>query len=124
MGAGTTELVAQVQGGITWMFRVRTVNADGESAWVDSAPPVFVSPTKPGAPRGVSAVAGDESATVSWTAPADDGGSPITYYSVNAYEGDSDVVFTTVNVEDLSEPLSVVVPGLTNGSAYRFDVAA
>ena len=44
-------------------------------------------PTVPGAPTGVSAVAGDASAQVDWTAPASDGGSPITDYTVTPYIG-------------------------------------
>ena len=36
----------------------------------------------PAAPTGVTAVAGDGQVTLSWTAPADDGGSPITGYVI------------------------------------------
>ena len=55
--------------------------------WVD----VLFAPSNPaqapGAPTGVSATGGQEQATVNWTAPASDGGSPITSYRVTPYIG-------------------------------------
>ena len=44
-------------------------------------------PTAPGAPTGATATAGVLSATVSWTAPASTGGSPITSYKITPYIG-------------------------------------
>ena len=44
-------------------------------------------PTAPGPPTIGTVVAGDSQATVSWTAPAFDGGSPITGYVVTPYFG-------------------------------------
>ena len=72
-------------------------------------------PTAPGSPTGVSAAAGDGSATVSWTAPAD-GGSPITAYTVTSSPGGK--------TAGTSGATSVTVPGLTNGTAYTFTVVA
>ncbi len=72
------------------------------------------SPTVPAAPSAVSAVAGDGQATVSWTAPSN-GGSPITGYTVTTSPGGA----TTP-----ASGTSVVVSGLTNGTAYTFTVTA
>jgi alpha-tubulin suppressor-like RCC1 family protein len=71
----------------------------------------------PGAPTAVSASAGDSAATVSWTAPADDGGSPITSYTVTAAPGGA-----TATVPAGST--SATMTGLANGTAYTFTVRA
>jgi Ca2+-binding RTX toxin-like protein len=69
----------------------------------------------PGAPTGVIATAGNASATVSWTAPANDGGSPITSYIVTASPGSATATTTG---------LSLTISGLVNGTSYTFRVAA
>jgi outer membrane protein OmpA-like peptidoglycan-associated protein len=69
----------------------------------------------PGAPGGVSAEAGNASATVSWTAPSSNGGSPVTGYKVTSSPG-SKSCFTST--------LSCTVHGLTNGTSYTFTVMA
>jgi hypothetical protein len=71
--------------------------------------------TAPGAPTGVLAIAGNTSATVSWNAPANNGGSPITGYTVLSSPG------------GISAPAlgtSATVIGLTAGVAYTFTVTA
>ena len=76
--------------------------------------------TAPGAPAIGTATAGDGSATVSWTPPFDDGGGAITGYSVRAFAGAA-----LVQTQLVTGPAaSAVVTGLTNGTAYTFDVAA
>lgn len=72
--------------------------------------------TVPGAPTGVTAVAGDAEAIVAWTAPGDDGGGAITGYTVTADPGGA-VCTTTGEV-------TCVVEGLDNGTSYTFTVTA
>lgn len=74
-------------------------------------PPVY----PPGAPRAVTAVAGDASATITWTAPADTGSFPITTYQVTASPGGKSC---------LSAALTCTVSGLANGASYTFTVRA
>ncbi len=78
-------------------------------------------PTAPGAPAGVTAIAGNGSANVSWTAPGS-GGSPITSYTVTPFTGTT--AQTPVTVTGNPPATSTTVTGLTNGTAYTFTVTA
>jgi hypothetical protein len=77
--------------------------------------------TVPRAPADVVAVPGDGSATVSWTAPQN-GGSPITSYTVTPYVGSTALTPTTVAGTPPST--SAAISGLTNGTTYSFTVTA
>ncbi len=75
----------------------------------------------PGAPTGVSAVPGNGQISVSWTAPADNGGLPVSGYLVSAATAGGGTTYT----ETLSSPLTgTILGGLTNGTAYNVTVAA
>jgi trimeric autotransporter adhesin len=71
--------------------------------------------TVPGAPTIGTATAGDASASVAFTAPASNGGSSITGYTVTSTPGSITATGTT-------SPISVT--GLTNSTAYTFTVHA
>ncbi len=71
--------------------------------------------TVPSAPTGASAAAGNASASVSFNAPASDGGAAITQYTVTASPGGASAT---------GSASPVAVPGLTNGVAYTFTVKA
>jgi len=71
--------------------------------------------TVPDPPTNVSASAGNGQAIVSFTAPANDGGSPITEYTVTSSPGGLTATGT-------SSPIKIT--GLTNGTAYTFTVTA
>jgi hypothetical protein len=68
----------------------------------------------PGAPTGVTATAGNSSATVSWTAPSSTGDDPITSYTVTSSGAQTCTTSTT----------SCTVSGLTPGTSYTFTVTA
>jgi hypothetical protein len=77
-------------------------------------------PTVPGAPTIGTAIAGNQSATVSWSAPASNGGSPVTGYVVTPYVG----YWPLPSVPFNSTVTTQTVTGLTNGTTYRFRVQA
>jgi hypothetical protein len=79
-------------------------------------------PSVPGAPTGVTATAGNGSATVNWTAPSSDGGSTITKYTVTPFIGST--AQTPVTVTGSPPATSTTVTGLTNGTSYTFTVTA
>ncbi len=74
----------------------------------------------PTSPTGVFAAVASGQASVSWTTPAEEGGGPITKYTVTPYIGST--AQTPVSVTALAN--SVKLNGLTNGTAYTFKVSA
>ena len=69
----------------------------------------------PASPTQITATASDSSAVVTWTAPAQDGGSPVTSYTVTATPGGA--TCTTAS-------LGCTVMGLSNRQRYTFTVTA
>jgi len=114
--SGTSPITATVTGltnGTTYSVEVRSVNAVGAGAATD---PVEVTPaTTPGTPTDVTATAGPERASVSFTAPSSDGGSAITSYTVTSAPGG-----LTATCPDSP----CVLTGLTDGTSYTFTVHA
>jgi Domain of unknown function (DUF4082)/Fibronectin type III domain len=93
--------------------------ADDTSMYLDDVSVTNSQPTTPGAPTGVTAVAGNSAATITWTAPAN-GGSAITSYAVTPYVGTVAQPATTVS----GTSTSAVISGLSNGTTYTFTVNA
>jgi hypothetical protein len=70
---------------------------------------------KPGAPTSPVATASDLQASVAFTAPASNGGTDITGYTVTSSPG---------GLTATGESSPLIVPGLTNGTSYTFTVVA
>ncbi|WP_378046558.1 S-layer homology domain-containing protein [Cohnella cellulosilytica] len=100
--------------GLPYYFKVQAKAADGqlleESGEIQAIPAIA-----PGAPTGVSATAGNGRATVSFTAPTETGGSPITGYEATAMPG---------NIKAAGSSSPITITGLTNGTSYTFTVKA
>ncbi|QQS22775.1 fibronectin type III domain-containing protein [bacterium] len=110
----TSATVTSLSNGSLYNFRVSAINAVGTGTASSTANATPSAPTAPAAPTIGTAVAGDESASVSFT-PGSNGGSTITGYTVTSSPGG----FTGTGS---SSPITV--SGLTNGVSYTFTVTA
>jgi hypothetical protein len=81
-----------------------------------------VSPEVADPPTAVGAVPGPGLATVSWSAPAWDGGSGVTSYAVTVYTGSK--IAQVVTVSGSPVPETAIVEGLATGTSYTFYVSA
>ena len=119
--------------GNIYYFNMKAFNYDTSGSRRFSEPSNMVSKllpipiVAPTPPASVSAVAGNESATVSWSSPSEGGTSAIIKYTVTAYRGntaDTGVDEVEVTGGDLysATKRTATVIGLTNGIAYRFKV--
>ena len=85
--------------------------------WRVGSGPASVAPTTPAAPTGVTATAGNAQASVSWTAPASNGFSPITGYTVTSSPPGAAASVSAATT-------TVLLTGLSNGASYSFTVTA
>lgn len=70
-----------------------------------------------------SLVAGDQQVTLSWNAPADDGGDDITGYRIQIASGGT-LNWATLVADTGTATRGYIATGLQNGESYRFRVAA
>jgi len=81
-----------------------------------------ISPEVPDPPTKVTAVPGPGLAIVGWSAPAWDGGSGVTAYTVTVYTGST--VAQVVTVSGSPAPETTIIGGLANGTSYTVLVSA
>ncbi|HEX2945915.1 MAG TPA: YDG domain-containing protein [Clostridia bacterium] len=99
--------------GTQYTFTVQAL--DSGDCIIKTAQASAIPRTVPGAPTGIAATAGNGQATVSFEAPADNGGSTITEYVVTSSPG-------SISVKGAGSPITI--SGLTNGMTYTFTVKA
>jgi uncharacterized repeat protein (TIGR03803 family) len=112
-GVGSPINVTGLTNGKTYTFTVRATNGIGDGPWSKHSNRVKPA-TIPGTPTIGTAKAGNAQATVYFKAPASNGGSRITSYTVTPSEGQA--------VSGTRSPITV--KNLTNNKAYTFTVTA
>ena len=124
----STALTYKISGltnGIGHSFRIAAVNELGAGGW--SATATATPRWSPASPIGLAAQAAPATGLdrgeveLSWTAPSLDGGSAITDYVIE--RSTDGATWTTVS-DDVSTATNFTVGGLTDGTPYRFRVAA
>ena len=86
-GSGSLQYtLSGLTGGTQYDVQVRAVNAAGAGAWSATVTGTTTSAVVPGAPTGLTAAvaAGKAQVVLSWIAPTDTGGAPITGYKIEA----------------------------------------
>jgi len=119
----TNATVTGLINGTQYDFRVAAVNIidTGTYSSVITATPI-PGATAPDAPTSLSTTPASTQVALTWSAPGDDGGSPITDYIVQ-YKASADSTWLTFN-DGTSTNTNATVIGLTNGTQYDFRVSA
>ena len=93
-----------------------------------SNPIIATSTTAPDPPTAVRVTVGDTRVTVGWAAPVNDGGTPVTGYTADAYPAADCTTACTgspaATASAGSTATSIPVTGLTDGTAYDITVSA
>jgi hypothetical protein len=101
-------------------FRIAAENQAGRGPWSNV---ITITPgTTPTAPGSLTAAPGDATATLTWTPPTDDGGYPITSYTIeitNTIGG----AWTPITGEPCSATCTTITD-LANGTTVAFRIAA
>ena len=111
--------VTGLTNGQQYAFEVRALSRVGQGEALGAlATPVG----RLGVPASLTATAGDEEVELVWSAPADDGGAPVTGYEYRYAAGDAVPGDTPWQSAGLN--LERTVTGLINGQRYAFEVRA
>jgi hypothetical protein len=118
--ATATATVTGLTNGTAYDFRVAAVNTSGAGTYSTT---VTATPaTAPGAPTTLAGTPADGQVALTWTAPGSTGGAAITDYTVQYRTSPAGSWATFADA--VSATATATVTGLTNGTAYDFQVAA
>ena len=114
--------VTGLTNGLTYEFRVKSLNAAGASPSSNIAGPL-VPMTTASVPVNLVGTFGDLKVTLAWGTPTSNGGGAITDYLIQYREAKLGSAWVTFP-HTPSTATTIAVTGLTNGTAYFFRVAA
>jgi hypothetical protein len=120
--AAASLAVTGLVNGTAVRLQVQAVTAAGTGPFSALSNTVTPSATVPGAPTIGTATPGNASAVVTWVPPISDGGAAITGYSVRVLDP-ANTPIGALRAAALGTT-SLIVTGLTNGTAVRFQVQA
>ena len=112
----THKIIDGLSNGTYYTFSVSAVNIIGESSSSTRSVTTFDVPSQPT----ISSIPGNGLVSLSWAAPSDNGGSPITGYKIIVKKDNQTV--NTLNVDPLLTQKTV--DGLSNGTQYTFYISS
>ena len=134
IAAGTTSYThTGLSGDTLYRYQVRATNAQGNGAWSAAFPEAGLEPNspteaparRPSAPQNLMAAAANESVTLTWQAPANNGGATISDYKYRYCATESTRWSPSAEGVPLGQTTRrTVVGNLTNDTAYTFEVWA
>ena len=114
---GGSVSVSGLTNGTSYVFSVKSVSAIGESAIAGRSKAVIPA-TLPDAPTAFAGTRAVKSAGLTWVAPTNTGGLPITGYTI------SYTIAGVVRLVKLKVVTSTIIKGLVNDTAYTFTIQA
>ena len=119
-GTNTTTVVGHVCADVAYEVTMKAVTVSGTSAASTASNPIVPLTARPPFVPLVTTVLGrNHSLLVSWSAPAYDGGKPITEYRLTAMRPGS-----TKTISVSATARTATISGLKNGSSYRVELTA
>jgi hypothetical protein len=111
-------IISGLGNGITYDIQVAALNVVGQGPY--SIIVIGTTFTTPNSPKSLTGTTGNAQASLSWTAPTNNGGTPVTQYLVE-YRTSSSGPWTNVNTG--STATTYTLTGLTNGTLYYIRVS-
>lgn len=118
----TSRAMGGLVNGTSYRFRVSAINSVGAGG-ASTPSPAVIPAAQPSAPTMGEVAVVRDGVSVRWTAPLDDGGSPITSYAIQSAANGTDTWVSVVSSTG-STATSRTLIGLPPGRNYRFRVAA
>ena len=119
---GTSYTHDNLTPGTTHFYQVRAVNAaNTRSDWSNQLSATVIQRGPPPVPTSLKAAFGNQNVTLTWAAPASDGGSAIIRYEYRYAQSSGTLPDSWIGV---GLALTANIAGLTNGTEYDFEVRA